>query len=832
MGVIFKFTIRNIKEKKFRTFLIIFSIMMSSALFFASGAMSGSVGKIIVDRIRNTVGSSEITIYANDKSPSKYMTTRAAESFREDMEFIVGAVSGTGIYEKDDKETVKINLNGYVLSELQQMNPVAFQTEYRLQPFSGKKIILSSATAKRLKLSVGDTVELDINGARHKFVLSGIAQPKGIFLEDGRSNNGVVPRETLAALYNAKGQVSSIFLKPKDMSRKQELMETLGKAYRRYSVVESIPEEDIRRGADTFNVPFMMMVVMVLVISVFIIYTSFRVITTEMLPVIGTFRSIGATKRMTDMVLLTESIAYGAVGGALGCILGIGVLYLMTGMMFTEADRAAGFTADIQFDWTQMLAAFLLAVALSVISSLIPIIRVSKISVKDIVLNKIENIKKKKTYKLWLGLSLLTAVIIIPRTAPRNIAITADMISLILASISVTLLIPYITNGFIKLFEGFYIFLFGNEGILAAKNLRENKSVLNNISLLAMGISALLIINTISFSVFKEVANAYRTFSYDIELWVPNPDRQKLSLVEKIDGVSDVYGNYQAYSVEVADSTDRISCIIGAESNRFNDFFDMGIIGDKKSLLMELDTDRKIIISNALKYKFGADLGDSITLRTETGDRPYKVIGFCETMMYNGQMAIVSDRYLKSDMQLKYYNDMLIKASGDPEAVKENIKEFFSDQDIYITTVDEMESSNNESNEALFSVFRIFSIIAMVIGIFGVVNNFAISFMERKRSLAMFRAAGMSKVQIIKMIFIEALSGGLVGGAVGVFSGVLNISIVPYVMRAIDMPVPIHYSAVLMLSSILGGAAVTLIASVSPALRSSRLNIIEAVKYE
>jgi putative ABC transport system permease protein len=79
MGVIFKFTIRNIKEKKFRTFLIIFSIMMSSALFFASGAMSGSVGQIIVDRIRSSVGSSEIVIYSNENSPSGFMTTTAAE---------------------------------------------------------------------------------------------------------------------------------------------------------------------------------------------------------------------------------------------------------------------------------------------------------------------------------------------------------------------------------------------------------------------------------------------------------------------------------------------------------------------------------------------------------------------------------------------------------------------------------------------------------------------------------------------------------------------------------------------------------------------------------
>jgi putative ABC transport system permease protein len=416
--------------------------------------------------------------------------------------------------------------------------------------------------------------------------------------------------------------------------------------------------------------------------------------------------------------------------------------------------------------------------------------------------------------------------------APREMAVAVDMVCLVLASISVTLLIPYITNGFVKLFERTYVFLFGNEGILAAKNLRENKSVMNNISLLAMGISALLIINTISFSVFKEVSNAYRTFNYDIEMGVPNQDRQKLSVVDKIDGVADAYGNYQVFSTELVGSKDEISCIIGAEPNKFNDFFEMNIVGDKEKLIKELDTDRGMIISNALKYKFGVDLGDSITLKTKTGDRPYRIIGFCETLMYNGQLAIVSDRYLKSDMQLKFYNDILVKTSKAPEVVKENIKEYFSNQDIYITTIAEMEKSNNESNAALFSIFRIFSIMAMVIGVFGVLNNFAISFMERKRSLAMYRSLGMSKVQIIKMIFIEALSGGLVGGAVGVLSGIVNISVIPYIMRSIDMPIPIHYSPVLMVSSLLGGAAVTLIASVSPAFKSSRLNVIEALKYE
>jgi len=820
------------KEKKFRTFLIVFSIMMSSALFFASGAMSGSVEEIIIERIRSTVGNSEITVYPNQKSPYPYVTTSGAERFNDDMDFIVGTVGGSAIYKQSLKESVRLNLHGYKLEELQKLNPVYIEQDYNISPFIGKKLVISSTAAEKLGLKPGDNMDLEIAGNMHKFTIAGVALPKGLFLEDGRNVNVLVPIETLASLYNMRGRVSMIYMKPKDLSRKQELIESLSQVYRRYDVVESIPVDDIRRESSSFTVPFMMMVLMVMLISIFIIYTSFRVITTEMLPIIGTFRSVGATKRVTDMVLILESISYGVVGGFLGCGLGIGALRLMISMILTAEDRAAGFNAYISYTPEQMIGAFVVAVLLSVLSSIIPIIKVSKTSVKDIVLNKIEDIRRAGTWKPVLGILLLGFSLIIPRVISRELAIIFDMISLICSSISVILLIPCITAGFIRVFESIYVYVFGNEGVLAAKNLRENKNMLNNISLLAMGISTLLIINTISFSVFKEVANTYRSFKYDIEMSIGGADRQRLKQVAKIDGVSEVYGNNVLYGIEVAGSKNRIGSIFGVDSSKFLNFYDFGIIGDAEKLVRQLDEDRNILISNALKYKLDADIGDSIVLKTNIGERAYRVIGLCETLMNNGQLAMISSKYIKSDFDQKCYNEINIKTDIDPGLVKENIKDYYKGKGIYIKTTEEMKKANNESNAALFSIFKLFSIMAMVIGIFGVVNNFAISFIERKQSLAMLRAAGMSKLQIVKMIFIEALSGGLVGGSVGALTGVISISIIPYLLKAIDLPITMHYSAQLIVNSIIGGAAVTLIASVSPALKTSRLNIIEAIKYE
>jgi putative ABC transport system permease protein len=122
----------------------------------------------------------------------------------------------------------------------------------------------------------------------------------------------------------------------------------------------------------------------------------------------------------------------------------------------------------------------------------------------------------------------------------------------------------------------------------------------------------------------------------------------------------------------------------------------------------------------------------------------------------------------------------------------------------------------------------------MIIGIFGVFNNLIISFIDRKRSLAILRSVGMNKAQTLKMVFIEALTGGLIGGTVGIITGLLLIWGVCKLMEALggNMNGFIQISWLTLLGSLLAGIIITIVASVGPALKSSKLNIIESIKYE
>lgn len=829
MTIILRFIIRNIREKKLRTFLILFSITLSTGLFFASTAISGTLEEMYGNRMRKTFGSADILIHANEKSPSRFLTTGPAQAYKGYFTYMIGGMDGRGTYRPRREESLSIGLRGFDWEELQQMNPVQLVEDFDKSSFIHKAILISSVTAEKYKLHIGDSMEIHIGEQRHRFEVVAIAQPTGPFLEDGRTTTAYIPKDTLAALNQGRGKATTLFIKLKNPSELEARIEELSKVYSRYTVREPLTLEEIKKYTRQIAIPFMMMTTMVLLMSIFIIYTCFKVIAMERLPTIGTFRSIGATRKMTNWVLVGESIGYGLLGGVIGCGFGVFVLAAMTYLLSENPWSGIRIRTPIQFTGGQLLMAFLLALILSVGSSLLPIIKISKLPIKDVVLNKIQRTEEKKNHSLWLGLLFLLLTLAVPRIALSQGVLIFSLISLILLVVAVILLVPPMTLAFILGFEGLYTYLFGNEGLLAVKNIRDNRHITNNIALLSIGISSLLMINTISFSVITELVNFYREATFEIWMWTPQGDRNLDRLLQTVEGVREVYGILGVEDVEISHRKDSIQLLQGVDSNQYGNYWNVGL---DRGTLQQLDQNRRILLTYTLKDKFGLQRGDWLPLETEKGKKDYQVIGFFHSLRWAGNYALISERYLKSDMGARYYDDIYIKTTGDPEEVQKSIQKKFERRQPWVKTIGQIEESGKKSSEQLFRILRGFSIMTMVIGIVGILNNLVISFIERKRILAILRSIGMSKKQIIKMLFVEALTGGLIGGILGVCSGILMISIVPYVMKAMGVPIPIHYPLTLFIQGILGGVGITLIASVSPALKSSKLDIIEAIKLE
>lgn len=817
-------------DKKLRTILILVSIMISSALFFATNGFSTTMASLYQEGMKKYFGSAEIMVTTEENASSLFFNPHLIEGYDREMEYIIGTTEGVGYYRPNSSETIKIGLLGIQFDDLQIMNPVRLDKIYQLLPFEGRKMIIGQQMAMEYGLVEGADIEIELNGVRQRFIIAGIAHPQGPFREDNSIHYAVVPLNTLSSLSLHRGKVTSIYMKPKVKEEVEGLISALQQEYPRLKVAETISGEQLKDAAKNFTEPLIINLIIVFLICIFIIYTSFKVIILERIQTIGTLRSIGATKLKTTLILLGEAILYGVLGGLLGWILGLGIMYIMT-YIAVGSNGTQGI--PLNYRYSHLITSLMMAIGVSLISSILPILKISKLTIKEIMFGSIEAKSKKKKYRIYLGsIQILFILFILPIT-PRSFIMPISILSCIMAVAAIVLLAPYFTSFFMGLFEKANKVVFGNVGVIAAKNVRENSSVINNSVLLAIGLSSLLVINTLSASVVKEVTGFFtNTASFDIMFDAQGMDRNLENSIKRIPGVASTYGIYQTKNIELEGLGGKISLLQGIDKNKLLDYWSFQFQGNEKEMLQLVEGGRYIILATAIKDKYQLKVGDTIRLKLPRSSQDYIIAGFVDTLLQVGSYGMISDRYFKLDTGITHYGDMYIKTNDDPQRVANSLKKHFSKISPVILTMDEVEEMDQNLNRQLFAVLRIFSLLTMLIGVFGVLNNYIISFLQRKRSFAIYRSIGMSKVQMIQMILVESIIGGMIGGVMGVLGGVLTLYAIPYFMKGINAPIPITYSKSLMLYSILAGLCITLIASISPVLKSSKLNIIETIKFE
>ena len=844
MNILLRFIFRSMWQRKAYTVLIIFSTMISSAMFFAAISISQTLVKIQMDQFRNVYGYSDIIIKAGSSSPSPYFHTGGAQKYHANMEYVISELSGYATYRGDNGHKTGVSLKGIDLDDLQQLTPVAFYEQRNLYPFKGLKIIISKAASEKYSLRAGDRMLLEINGAKHRFTISAVAAAAGPFSNGAQDFNAVIPIDSLRSFYNARGKVDTIYLKLKNPSLKSKLLFRLAGDYSRYVVKEPFTESQIKSQTDRIATPVLIVTVILSFMSIFIIYSTFRIIILERLPVIGTFRSVGATGVSSFLLLTFESALYGIIGGLAGCVSGIALLYALS----VAANPEVGIKkiTDIQFTGVQLTAAFSMAVVLSLAGSFIPILKVFKVAIKDIINRTVQEKPIGKVRRLIFGAAFSSIAVLLPFLVSGSSAKWINAICIIVFLAGIILLIPYGIKIVIRLLVKLYSILFGNEGVLAAKNLKDNKSVLSNISLLVIGISSMFMIGTINYGETRQILDCFDRCKYDIYMEVMYAGRNTAKQILMAEGVEGAMPSYYARAVNIAGKDEPIWHVQGIDIEQFLSYIDLKILpdgsaasSDSSRLIRELDEGRNIMLTTTLKDRFHVKTGDFITLKIRSGqgpvlERPYKIIGFFENIMPGRRIySLISERNFRLDIRERYYGPIYIKSSGNITETLSNVQAAFARRKPNILTVTSLKEESVQSNRQLFVILEGFSIITLAAGTFGILNNMIIGFIQRKRHFAVLRSIGMSRAQVVKMILVESVTGGMIGGLTGVSAGVLITSlIVPQVIRALQIETRIYYSGSLFAICCLAGVFTTVAASAGPALKLIRLNLIESLKLE
>ncbi|MEV6492414.1 ABC transporter permease, partial [Actinoplanes sp. NPDC051633] len=126
-----------------------------------------------------------------------------------------------------------------------------------------------------------------------------------------------------------------------------------------------------------------------------------------------------------------------------------------------------------------------------------------------------------------------------------------------------------------------------------------------------------------------------------------------------------------------------------------------------------------------------------------------------------------------------------------------------------------------------------FAGVALFVGVFLILNTFSIIVAQRTRELALLRAMGASRRQVIGSVLVEALVIGLLAAVLGLAAGVgvgygLASLFSSFAGGLALASVGVPLAAVL--SSLIVGVVVTVVAAVLPALRAARIPPVAAMQ--
>ena len=252
----------------------------------------------------------------------------------------------------------------------------------------------------------------------------------------------------------------------------------------------------------------------------------------------------------------------------------------------------------------------------------------------------------------------------------------------------------------------------------------------------------------------------------------------------------------------------------------------------------------EVALETSTLEKSGYRLGDTVTLATP-GDPPTVRVTLVGQVQFaastNGATITVLDRTQLQKVAFGgrdvYTNVSLRAADGVSQSQLAAAATRVLPAGLEARTGDAVVIETKKSLDKIFGFIQtfllVFAAIALFVGIFLILNTFSMLVAQRSRELALLRAMGASRPQVVTAVLLEALAVGFIGATVGLGGGYVLAQGLRALFGAIgldlgDSSFPLTVPSVI--ASYVVGLGVTAVAGIAPSLNASRVPPVAAMR--
>jgi putative ABC transport system permease protein len=244
-----------------------------------------------------------------------------------------------------------------------------------------------------------------------------------------------------------------------------------------------------------------------------------------------------------------------------------------------------------------------------------------------------------------------------------------------------------------------------------------------------------------------------------------------------------------------------------------------------------------VLVSEPYSSRTGVGAGSTVRLRTERGDRDFRVTGvFYDYASDQGVVLMSRTTYLR------HWNDPSISGfaldlapGADPDRVVERLRATIgAERALAIQSNRSLKKISLEIFDRTFLITSVLRLLAGLVAFIGVLSSLMALQLERARELGVLRANGMTPGQVWQLVTSQTGLMGLAAGLLSLPVGLTLAAVMIYVInrRSFGWTIRMELNPEVLLQALLLALAAALLAGLYPAYKMARTSPALALREE
>lgn len=586
-----------------------------------------------------------------------------------------------------------------------------------------------------------------------------------------------------------------------------------------------------------------------LVVGAFLIYNTIAISVVRRRSEIGVMRALGAGRSAVTTAFLAEATFLGAVGTALGLLLGR-IMANGTVEMLAATVRSlyvSSTPGEIVFTPDVILVATTSGMGVSLLAALAPAGEAAGVPPSEAMARgRQETTARLKTGKRLIYAGLLAA----GAWAAAQVNPVGDMplfgyLSALLVIAAAAFATPAAVDGLARWLSPVLRKTFGAQGILAPRSLTAS---LARTSVLVAALStavAMLVSVAIMVGSYRDTVIVWLDDRLRADFYIqPVSQRQARqyptmdpAIADRIEALPQVAAvdRFRGYPIRYQG---RPSILGAGQSEVLSRFGSLGFLDGSppRQVLAKLGSGDRVIVTETFANRHGLAVGDTLSLPLGGNLIDFEIVGIYYDYSSEGGAAIVDRKTM-----LKYLPDpspsnlAIYLADGtDPERARAAIEQTTTGHSVNIADHRTLRERALIVFDRTFTITYALEVIAILVAILGMAGALVALVIDRRRELGVLRFLGASAGQIRRLILFESGLIGLFSNTIGLVLGTLLSLILIFVVnkQSFGWTIQFHWPVALLFGALTLVYVAAVVAGVYPARVAVRLNPIEVVHEE